>query len=61
MELNEKLVNHHSQNGILSMKFARRGKKTAMTECYQLPPLKASRELYINPATPSEVTVYMKK
>lgn len=30
-----------------------------MTNCFQLPPLRASRELYFNAAKPSEATVYM--
>lgn len=46
-------------NGCLSLKFANRGNKTIMTDCYQLPPLRASRTLYLNPANPSEATVYM--
>lgn len=30
-----------------------------MTDCYQIPPLKASRALYLNSANPSEATVYL--
>lgn len=41
------------------MAFANRGNKTIMTNCYQLPPLRASRELYMNATNPSEATVYM--
>ncbi|WP_197277455.1 urease accessory protein UreD [Bacillus sp. FJAT-27245] len=41
------------------MKFANRGGKTIIADCYQLPPLRASRALYLNHANPSEATVYM--
>lgn len=46
-------------NGRLSLSFEKRGPKTVLTERYQLPPLRASRELYLNPANPSEATVYL--
>lgn len=48
---------HH--NGCLSLKFAHRRGKTIVTNCYQTPPLKAGRPLYLNPANPSEATLYM--
>lgn len=49
-------VNHHGQ---LSMKFENRGQKTVLIDCFQRPPLRASRPLYFNAARPSEATVYM--
>ncbi|MCP2005172.1 UNVERIFIED_ORG: urease accessory protein [Buttiauxella agrestis ATCC 33320] len=46
-------------NGSLSLKFVNRGNKTILTDCYQSPPLRASRALYLNSANPTEATVYM--
>lgn len=46
-------------NGSLSLKFVNRGNKTILADCYQSPPLRASRALYLNSANPSEATVYM--
>nr|AAA73990.1 urease D [Sporosarcina pasteurii] len=43
----------------LSMEFQYRGNKTVLSNCYQNPPLRASRPLYINPANRSEATVYL--
>lgn len=45
--------------GNLSLKFTRRGGKTVLTDCYQTPPLRASRALYMNSSNPSEATVYL--
>lgn len=59
MSLQAKSTNQSNHHGRLSMKFANRGSKTVMTNCFQLPPLRASRELYFNSAKPSEATVYM--
>lgn len=59
MNLQESSIKKLQHNGCLSLKFAKRGQKTIMTNCYQIPPLKASRVLYLNPANPSEATVYM--
>lgn len=59
MELHENPVKRLNHNGTLALKFARRGNKTVMVDCYQIPPLRASRELYLNPIHPSEATVYM--
>ncbi|AOV07320.1 urease accessory protein UreD [Sporosarcina ureilytica] len=46
-------------DGRLSMEFQYRGNKTVLSNCYQNPPLRASRPLYINPANRSEATVYL--
>lgn len=46
-------------NGFLSLTFVERGNRTIASHCYQAPPLRASRALYVNPANPSEATVYM--
>lgn len=59
MNLQESPIKRLHHNGCLSLKFATRGDKTIMTNCYQNPPLRASRALYLNPANPSEATVYM--
>lgn len=59
MSLQEKSTNQVNHHGRLSMKFTNRGNKTVMTDCFQRPPLRASRELYFNTAKPSEATVYM--
>ncbi|MGN7401263.1 urease accessory protein UreD [Cytobacillus praedii] len=59
MNLQQSPTKRLNHNGCLSLKFANRRDKTIMTDCYQLPPLRASRALYINPDNPSEATVYM--
>lgn len=46
-------------DGCLYLKFAKRENKTILAQCYQAPPLRASRALYLNSADPSEATVYM--
>lgn len=59
MSLQEIPIKKLNHNGRLFMKFVKRRDKTIMTDCYQLPPLRASRALYINPDNPSEATLYM--
>lgn len=59
MSLQAKSTNSVNHHGRLTMKFANRGNKTVMTNCFQRPPLRASRALYFNAARPSEATVYM--
>lgn len=59
MNLQESPIKRLNHNGCLSLKFAKRGYKTIMTDCYQIPPLRASRALYLNSANPSVATVYM--
>lgn len=46
-------------NGTLSLTFAQRRNKTVITDCYQLPPLRASRALYLNRDKLAEATVYL--
>lgn len=48
-----------THNGELSLKFENRRNKTILSRCYQTPPLKASRPMYLNAANPSEATVYL--
>ena len=48
MSLQERPIKQLNHNGRLAMTFANRRNKTIMTNCYQLPPLRASRELYMN-------------
>lgn len=52
-------INHMTHNGELSLKFENRRNKTILSRCYQTPPLKASRPMYLNAANPSEATVYL--
>lgn len=46
-------------NGNLSLKFAKSREKTIIKNCFQSPPLRASRALYLNSKKPSEATVYL--
>lgn len=46
-------------DGRLFLDFEKRRHKTVLTNCYQSPPLKASRELYLNQGNPNEATVYL--
>lgn len=59
MNLQQSPTKRLNHNGRLSLKFVNRRDKTIMTDLYQLPPLRASRALYINPDNPTEATVYM--
>lgn len=59
MNLQESPIKRLHHNGCLSLEFAKRGNKTIMTNCYQNPPLKASRAMYLNTSNSSEATVYM--
>lgn len=59
MNLQKSPIKRLHHNGCLSLKFANRGNKTIVTDCFQIPPLKAGRALYLNPANPSEATIYM--
>lgn len=59
MSLQNSSIKRLHHNGSLSLTFNHRGNKTIMMNCYQTPPLRASRAMYLNPAKPSEATVYM--
>src|SRR5690554_68912 len=59
MTQHERPIKRLHHDGRLSMEFEKRRDKTVMTNCYQHPPLKASRTLYLNTNNPSEATVYM--
>ena len=48
-----------NQDGQLLMTFSTDRSQTVLTDCYQVPPLKASRALYLNPTEPREATVYL--
>lgn len=59
MNLQARPIKRPNHDGLLSMKFEYRGNKTVLTNCYQNPPLRASRAMYLNSANRSEATVYL--
>lgn len=59
MTLQHQTSKRLQHDGRLQLEFDIRRERTVMTNCYQQPPLKASRELYLNKMNPSEATVYL--
>lgn len=59
MKLPTKVGKRLQHDGRLALEFDIRRHKTVLTNCFQSPPLKASRELYLNPNNPSEATIYL--
>ena len=59
MTLRKSPSNRPSHYGQLSLNFEKRRNKTIIENYYQLPPLRASRALHMNPKNPAEATVYM--
>lgn len=52
----KKALNH---DGHLVLTFSPGRIQTVLTDCYQVPPLKASRALYLNPVDPAEASLYL--
>lgn len=59
MKLNLQSIKHLQHDGKLLLEFNKKHDKTIISDCFQQPPLKASRELYLNSSDSEEATVYL--